>query len=80
MKNQLIEVVALDRNENEEYRADFDTMKEARRFIKDAMLEASFWDRRAEVAGYAANIQTVQLVVNGEIIQDWFPEFKAANA
>ena len=56
---------------------DFDTMKEARAFVKECALDASYHDRCAESEGWAKRIvHTVQLLKNGECVQDWFPEFK----
>ncbi len=74
-----IEVVVFDRNGYEEMRSDFDTIKQAQEMIKEAYLNPGYWDRRAEQSGYAENIQTVQLLVNGEVHSDWFPNFKAGH-
>lgn len=73
-----IEVVTLDAKEQELERRDFDTAKEAKQWVKDACLDPAFWDRRAESVGWAAeNVRTVQLLKDGECVQDWFPQFKA---
>lgn len=54
-------------------------MKEARAFVKDCALNSEFWERRAESKGYhLGNVDTIQLVVEGECLQDWFPKW--ANA
>lgn len=77
----LIEVVTLDHNEQElERRCDFATMKEARQWVKDACLNPSYWDRRAESVGWAVeNVWTVQLLKNGDCVEDWFPHFKVCS-
>lgn len=55
----------------------FDTMKEARAWVKEAGLDEKYWDRRAEVQGWARrNVHSIQLWKNNEFIQDWFPEWK----
>jgi hypothetical protein len=76
----IIEVIAQDAEENEEFRRDFDTIKEAREWVKTCGMSREFWNRlyeRDENYDSAAkdNIYTVQLLKNGECIQDWFPEF-----
>lgn len=72
MKTEIY-AITIDQNGYEEYRRDFDTLKEARAFIKESLLNAKFWDRRAEVDGYYKNIATVQLLKGEEVAQDWFP-------
>ena len=55
---------------------DFDTIKEARQFIKECALDARYHDRSAEVDGWAKrNVHTVQLLKDGTVVQDWFPKF-----
>lgn len=54
----------------------FDTVKDAKVFVKECGLMAGYWDQRAESQGWAGrNIETIQLLVNGECRKDWFPEF-----
>lgn len=73
----LVEVIAQDAGENEEFRRDFDTIKEAREWVKTCGLSREFWNRLYENYDGAAsdNIHTIQLLKNGECVQDWFPEF-----
>ena len=59
----------------------FDLMKEARLFVKEALLTPDYWDRRSEVEGYHKQVYTIQLLRrknmwdNWECVQDWFPAF-----
>jgi hypothetical protein len=76
-----IEVIAQDSEGNEEFRRDFDSLKEARAWVKECGLNRDFWNRsyeRDENYDTAArdNIHTLQLLKNGECVQDWFPNFK----
>ena len=65
-----IEVFILDKNGNYNVR-DFDTLKEARQWVKTCGLSKDYWNRR-----YARdNGHTLQLHKNGECVQDWFPVF-----
>lgn len=71
-----IELVAQNRQGHEHYRAEYDTLKQARGWVKDVLLRADYWDRLAESEGYAAReVFTIQLLKNGECVQDWFPDF-----
>lgn len=81
MKHSTIKIVALHSEGYEESRRDFDTLKEARAWVKECGLKASYWNRRYErdqdYDGAARdNIHTIQLLKDGECIQDWFPEFQ----
>lgn len=77
---RLIETIALDKDDYVLYENDsFDTIKEAKAWVKDALLDQSWWDRLAENNTYALEVVTIQLRVNGEIHSDWFPEFKSAS-
>jgi hypothetical protein len=71
--NKSIEAAAFDAQGCEIYRRDFDTVKDARSFIRDAMLSKDFWDRRGEVTGYWKQVDTVQLITNSDVLADWFP-------
>jgi len=78
--NNLIEVVILDKEGYETDRRDFDTQRQAKTWAKECGLSADFWNRRAESEsdfhGWAKeNVYTLQLLVNGEVRADWFPEF-----
>jgi hypothetical protein len=73
--NNLIEVVALDENDNEEFRRDFETQREARNWVKENGLRRDYWVDRSESEDYPSTIRTIQLLVNGEIRDDWFPKF-----
>ena len=54
----------------------FDFIKDATRWVKDCGLSKAYWDRRAERDGYAEdNVHTIQLWVDGECRNDWFPDF-----
>lgn len=54
---------------------DYDSRKEARKFIKECMLDPEWWDRRAEREGYHEQVYRIDLVVDGDVIQEWFPKF-----
>ena len=56
----------------------FETTKEAKAWVKETLLDRRYWDRLAENHSFAEEINTIQLMVDGEIHSDWFPEFKAA--
>lgn len=78
MKNKEITVRAADCDGDTIYERDgFETIKEARAWVKDAFLHRSYWSKLAENDAFADDIDTIQLLVNGEIHSDWFPEFKA---
>ena len=72
------EVVLLDRAGCELFRSDFDLMKEARRFFKDTKGDQGFWERHAESKDFPLEIRTVQLVKNGEVVEDSIPRFKGS--
>ena len=72
-----IEVITLAGNGSQTDYREFDTMKEARYWIKYAALESAYWERASESESFASTyVYTVQLHKNGEIVQDWFPDFK----
>lgn len=69
-----IRLVVLDSNGYETRNTEYNTMKEARQWVKDCGLRADYWDRSAEVVGFHKDgVATIQLLVNGECLQDWFP-------
>lgn len=71
-----IRIITLDSDKNETDNRQFDTLKEARAWVKYTGLDANFWDRRAESKGWhKRNVATLQLDVDGECLQDWFPEW-----
>jgi hypothetical protein len=75
-----IEIIALHKEGYEESRRDFDTQKDARLWVKESGLVASYWNRRYErdedYDGAARdNIHTLQLHINGELQTEWFPRF-----
>ena len=72
-----VEILAIDKEEKELYRNDgFNTMKEARGFFRKVSKDRSFWVRHAESEAFPAQIETIQLLKNGEIIDDCFPCWK----
>lgn len=70
-----IEIVALESDGCENYRRDFDTVKEAKAFVKEALLTPEYWNRRAESPDGHKWVATIQLLKDGEITQDWFPKW-----
>lgn len=72
------EVVLLDRAGCELFRRDFDLMKEARRFFKETKGDQGFWERHAECKDFPLDIRTIQLVKNGEVVEDSIPRFKGS--
>jgi hypothetical protein len=74
-----IELLVLDHEEFELDRMPFDTIKDAREWVTTRGLDPAYWDRRAEVAGWAEQIDTIQLLVDGDVHSDWFPKFKCAH-
>lgn len=74
---KLIEVITLDKDGDATTSREFDSIKEAKSFVKDTALSAAYWDRYAESEGWGQrNIETIQLTVDGEVRFDWFPEFQ----
>lgn len=79
--NKEIKVTALDHEGYTLHEHDgFETIKEAKAWVKDTLLDRGYWDRLAENKTFAEEVETIQLIVDGEIHSDWFPEFKAALA
>jgi len=73
-----IRIITTDSEENETANRDFCTMKEARQWVKDAGLDARYWDRGAEIDGYHKdNVALLSLVVDGDCIQQWTPKWVA---
>jgi hypothetical protein len=75
-----IEVIILNKNYDQEDCCDFDTMKEARQWVKSCGLSKDYWNRvyeRDEDYENAArdNVHTLRLYKNGECVEDWFPVF-----
>jgi hypothetical protein len=58
------------------HRDSFDTIKEAKLWVKECLLERSFWDRLSENEQFAEQIDTIEIRVDGEVHSDWFPNFK----
>lgn len=55
---------------------EFDTIKEAKAFVKECALDSHYHDRLSELEGWAKrNVHSVQLLKNGECEREWFPEF-----
>lgn len=72
-----IEIVALDKDEYTLHVFDgYITIKEAKAWVKEVLLDVGYWNRLAENKTFALEIDTIQLLVNGVIHSDWFPEFK----
>lgn len=79
--NKDIRIITLGPEGYETDNRDFDTMKDARKWVKDAGLSPAYWENASESEGYhIRNVQTLQLHVNGEIIQDWFPKWASIPA
>ena len=77
---ETVEIAILDENEDEiivryDY---FDTMKDARRRFREMSKDRDFWVRCSESEDFPASIYTIQLIKNGEIIDDSFPHFKGS--
>lgn len=78
---KLIEILTIDNKGFETDRRDFDTMKEARAFVKEYAMRSDYWEQRAESKGWhIGNVDTIQLLVDGECLQDWFPKWATVNA
>jgi hypothetical protein len=74
--NPTVEIVAFDTKGLQTYNRDFETLKEARQWVKETGLDADFWDRGAEVPGWHfLNVDTLRLLVDGNCLQDWFPKW-----
>lgn len=58
----------------------FETIKEAKAWVKGTLLDRGYWDRLAENNTFAEEIDTIQILVDGEVHSDWFPEFKSIAA
>lgn len=54
----------------------FETVKEARQWVKEVMLDRAWWDRLAENKTFALTVDVIELHVNGVCRADWFPQFK----
>lgn len=54
---------------------DFCTLKEARAHFKDVKNDRKYFARCAESDTAPATLETIQLVKDGEVIDDHFPEF-----
>lgn len=76
MKYDKIEVVTLSNEGFETDRRDFETVKEAKAWVRNCALSADYWEMASESKGYAArNVATVRLMADGECLDDWFPTF-----
>lgn len=76
-----IEIIVLDPEGYVTTEREFDFMKDARKWVKEAGLSKAYWNNRGDSEtdydGWAArNVHTLQLMKNGECVEDWFPEFK----
>lgn len=72
-----IEILAIDAAEDITWDHEFDSLKEAKAWIKECGLSKSYWERLSESPGWAErNIHTLRLLKNGECVQDWFPKFQ----
>ena len=54
----------------------FETMKAARAWFNEVKNDRAYWVSHFESEFETSRIETIQLVKNGEIILDHFPEFK----
>lgn len=71
-----IRVITLDKDGFETDNRDFETVKQARQWVKECGLDSGFWERRAESAGFGErNVDTIQLHIDGECTADWFPKW-----
>lgn len=71
-----IEVITLDKDESQTDAQSFDTMKEARQWIKECGLNAAYWNRKGETSDFAKSyVNTLQLYKDGECVQDYFPSW-----
>jgi hypothetical protein len=68
--NAQIEIAAKDNEGFELWNRDFDTIKEAKEFMKTSARDRSFWVRRAESEQFPNDIDTIQLIIDGEIRND----------
>jgi len=76
-----IKVTAIDREGYTLYdNDDFQTIKEAKAWVKDVLLDRGYWDRLAENNTFAEEIETIQILVDEKIHSDWFPEYKTIAA
>jgi hypothetical protein len=63
----------LDAQDNVEDSRDFESVKQAKAWVKETALDRSYWVRHSESNDYPEKIRTIQLVCDGDIIMDWFP-------
>lgn len=80
MKTQTIEIIALDPEGLITTTRDFDSLKEARTWVKEAGLSKSYWNRLGEsetdYEGWAArNVSALELHKDGECVQEWTTNF-----
>lgn len=54
---------------------DFDTLKEARAHFKDVRNDRAYFARCAESESAPATLSVIQIIKDGEVIADCFPDF-----
>jgi hypothetical protein len=69
-----IELIALDKDGYDVTRWECDTIKEAKQLAKQ-WRTAEHWAIWSESDEFAATIENIQILKNGECIADWYPEF-----
>jgi hypothetical protein len=69
-----IELVVTDEKFFETSRRDFDTMKEAREFVK-YYLSKEYWNRSSETETGYKDCALISLFKNGECVQEWTPKW-----
>jgi len=76
-----IELLITDKLGCETDRIEFDSMKEAKSWVKKTGLSPAYWERRAESADFAkTNVCQIQLLKNGECEDEWTPEWAELEA
>lgn len=76
-----IEVIILDKESIQTDSREFESIKEAKQWVRDCGLSADYWNRSYErdtdyESAARDNVYTLQLHKNGECVKDWFPDFK----
>lgn len=76
-----IQIITLDLAGFETRNQEFDTIKEAKAWVKECGLKAAFWMRsfESDMDSVRQNVLTIQLTVDGDIRRDWFPDWVDAH-
>ncbi len=76
MKYNSIEIVTVDEKGFETDRRDFDTVKEAKAFVKKTAMRSDYWEQHAESLGWhIGNVNEFQLHCDGEYLEGWYPKW-----